>query len=737
MGLLDFIFGNDEDDLEKTETKHPLESVPGWSRPMGATTNDPQVGEDDAGNPVFRTALGRTYTVRVNPDQRTIRQKVTDAAPAVVEAVKDYAQNPTLPTAEQVGQFAYDATVGAAEDLDNIMFKGEGTIGDALSLASGVGLGARGANVAAKAITGNGIAPEGEPGTVLGLFLPAVKNTKYQSNIDRANELKALGATRDEIWEETGLWQLAEKGEWLTEIDDSKAEIALTAKFNNTKMPKQYKTETVIEERPVKTGGLTDQERLSAKIQTRKIMLEIRDRLARGEIDQQTAKDLAREAQQKLDEAIAAEGKTEYEQFEVTKKVEIPRKPLTPGRGPTMQGGKSTLDEVLFHDGFFAEMKEMGIDVSSTTAEAGRRKDSSAGESASGVQYRREPGPFIDKNRVSSFKNAAGWKNSPRNSADEELVQLWRDGKIPEEQVDAEMILSTMLHEVQHLIDAEVKSDTGTGFNDASSPRIRGEMTREFEKNLRNMVNLDTSISERTALSLMHELIYNPIEVDGIIGGTLLSPSKSEKFSISDILDSVYGSEPSFAKDEITDLGNVKNMAAHHVLNLGKIFDKWREYTTVMASFPPDHINHNIAKQDAKMEFIHRVSGTVPSDSGSADFYNSNSIMGDMVGPNNVDNKRARANVFFHLLDSGELNDVMDKYYKTMKSGLAQNIKASDEELYYLEGGETKSRLVQARRDMSAKDRKATPPYKMLDRDEERIWFADVYNNYNPSTKDQ
>ena len=79
----------------------------------------------------------------------------------------------------------------------------------------------------------------------------------------------------------------------------------------------------------------------------------------------------------------------------------------------------------------------------------------------------------------------------------------------------------------------------------------------------------------------------------------------------------------------------------------------------------------------------------------------------------------------------------MDKYYKTMKSGLAQNINASDEELYYLEGGETKSRLVQARRDMSAEDRKATPPYKMLDRDEERIWFADVYNNYNPSTKDQ
>ena len=736
MGLLDFIFGNDEDDLEKTETKHPLESVPGFQRPMGATTNDPQVGEDDAGNPVFQTALGRTYTVRVNPDQRTIRQKVTDAAPAVVEAVKDYAQNPTLPTAEQVGQFAYDATVGAAEDLDNIMFRGEGTIGDALGLASGVGLGARGANIAAKALTGDGIAPEGEPGTVLGLFLPAVKNTKYQSNIDRANELKALGATRDEIWEETGLWQLAERGEWLTEIDDSKAEIALTAQFNKTKIPKQYKTETVIEERPVKTGGLTDQERLSAKIQTRKIMLEIRDRLARGEIDQQTAKDLAREAQQKLDEAIAAEGKTEYEQFEVTKKVEIPRKPLTPGRSPTMKGGKSTLDEVLFHDGFFAEMNEMGIDVSGTTAEAGRRKDKSAGESASGVQYRREPGPFIDKNRVSSFKNAADWKYSPRNAADKELVQLWRDGKISEEQVDAEMILSTMLHEVQHLIDAEVKSDTGTGFNSDGSPKVRQAMRDEYEKNLKFLVTSKQPSKMKVGLSLLHELIYEPVKIDDVIGGPILG-ARDEKFSINEVLDSIYGADNSYDKSQITELGNIKSMRPDQVIGLDKIFKHWSTHQAAMETFPPDHKSHDIAKKDAKLEFIQRISGTVPSDKPSADFYNSDSLMTDMVGPTNKDNKLLRANAIYHMLNSGEFDGFIKDYYATINNPIKLTMSQSDSEIYRLEGGEVKSRLVQARRDMSSEDRKAMPPYKMLDRDEEQIWFSDTYGNYNPYTKDQ
>ena len=729
MGLLDFIFGNDDDDLEATEPKHPLESVPGWSRPMGASTNDQQVGEDDAGNPVFRTALGRTYTVRVNPDQRTIRQKVTDAAPAVVDAVKDYAQNPTLPTKEQVGQFAYDATVGAAEDLDNIMFKGEGTIGDALSLASGVGVGARGANIAAKALTGEGIAPEGEPGTVLGLFLPAIKNSKYQSNVTLADTMKANGASRDEIWNKTGLWQLSEKGEWLTELDDSKAEIALTAKYNKTQLPKQYTTETVIEKRPT-TSAPSREDRISAKVQVRKNLLEIQKDFVQGLISEEEAKRLAMAEQIRLD-AILNNKTTDFEEVEVTKKVEIPRKPLTTGRGPQMKGGKSTLDEVLFHDDFFSEMKEIGIDVTSTTAEAGRRKAQSAGFSASGNQFRSEPSSWEDVNRVNSYKNAANWKDAPRNDADRVLVDKWKKGEIPEGQVDGEMILSTMLHEVQHLIDAEVKSDTGTGFNSLDSPTVRGEMRSELERQLRFLVATKPSTEAKTAISLMHELIYNPVEVEDIIGGTLMSPSKSEKFSVNEILDSVYGSENSYAKSQITELGNVKSMAAHHVLNLGKVFDKWNHYKNVMSTFPPDHINHNIAKQDAKMEFIHRVSGTVEADGISPDFYNSNSVMGDMVGPNNVDNKRTRANVLFHLLDSGELNDVMDEYYKTMKSGLAQNINASDTELYYLEGGETKSRLVQARRDMTAEERAATPPYTMLDRDEERIWFADTYGYWN------
>jgi len=95
-------------------------------------------------------------------------------------------------------------------------------------------------------------------------------------------------------------------------------------------------------------------------------------------------------------------------------------------------------------------------------------------------------------------------------------------------------------------------------------------MRSELERQLRFLVSTKPSTEVKTALSLMHELIYEPVDLEDIIGGTLLSPSKSEKFSVNDILDSVYGPENSYAKSQITELGNVKNMSAHQVLNLGK-----------------------------------------------------------------------------------------------------------------------------------------------------------------------
>jgi hypothetical protein len=84
--------------------RHPLETVPFFDRPMGASIKDVQVGEDDIGNPVFKTKLGDTYTVRLNPDQRNLRAKIVEE---FIPAAQEYLKDPKLPTKEQ--------TVGAAK----------------------------------------------------------------------------------------------------------------------------------------------------------------------------------------------------------------------------------------------------------------------------------------------------------------------------------------------------------------------------------------------------------------------------------------------------------------------------------------------------------------------------------------------------------------------------------------------------------------------------------------------
>ena len=76
--------------------RHPLETVPFFDRPMGASIKDVQVATVD-GDPVFETKLGDRYTVRLNPDQRTTRTKIEED---VLPAVKQYLQDPQLPTKE-------------------------------------------------------------------------------------------------------------------------------------------------------------------------------------------------------------------------------------------------------------------------------------------------------------------------------------------------------------------------------------------------------------------------------------------------------------------------------------------------------------------------------------------------------------------------------------------------------------------------------------------------------------
>ena len=101
------------------EYVHPLASVPFFDRPMSASTRDPQIGTDDMGNPVFRTKLGDTYTVRLDPDQRNLRAKIQEdfinqafennqnLEQAVIIIFHFYLFQISLKTTKYISQFIY------------------------------------------------------------------------------------------------------------------------------------------------------------------------------------------------------------------------------------------------------------------------------------------------------------------------------------------------------------------------------------------------------------------------------------------------------------------------------------------------------------------------------------------------------------------------------------------------------------------------------------------------------
>lgn len=211
----------DEDTRSTKEyLQHPLETVPFFQRPIGSSTKDLKIGEDDAGNPVFQTSMGNEYTVKLNPDQRTLRKKVSDAIPVVKEAVTDYIEDPKLPTKEQLSEFAKQAgqsAVESVEDLGDLMFKGEGTTGDVFGAALGVGTASIPFSV-----------PEGAVRVFGGAGAKKIDTEIFS----KAEKLWNKGTPNEEIREQTGWYKDDADRKWRFEIDDSQMKLAGEGEFN-------------------------------------------------------------------------------------------------------------------------------------------------------------------------------------------------------------------------------------------------------------------------------------------------------------------------------------------------------------------------------------------------------------------------------------------------------------------------------------------------------------------------
>lgn len=609
MGILDFIFGDKDDSVEDATPSHPLETVPGWQRPIGATTNDQQVGEDDMGNPVFRTTLGGTYTVRVNPDQRTIRQKVEDAAPAVVDAVTDYAQNPTLPSKEAVGQFAYDATIGAAQELDALMFENDGTIGDVLATATAAGTGGM---VASRALQ--------EPmENAMGMFLNVRTPTVDSDSLKEAKDMARQGVDRDEIWKKTGWGRVA--GEWVTESDDSQSGIMLTDKYR----PRPGTMEEQTVEKTVTTAPDRNQ-RISAKTNARVRRNEIMAKMQSGELSREEGLAQLKALETELEGNLQGQTQT------VTETVKV-QKPATALKST------GTLSEVLGNEELTPFLD--GKDPPATV----------------GVAYK-SAGSLGSYDPNTKLIKAYDQKDLPntRNDAD----QLIRDEldnikakygenspeyKVAYSNAIADAIWSTTLHEVQHYIQ-DVNDFLGQGSNLEDAAKIAKIVKKDFAAGVKDIAD------QQPVKVLMKEL--------STISGTKVPNTRAARIEILEYL---------YAYEEVMRQGMAEDEA------FAALLPELRKSYGILRPEAEQLINY--VKQDPEL---------IGSMSDFTDLQNSTVGMINRLGGNNFD-------------------------------------------IYRHDAGEVMSRLTQARRNMSTKERRENPPWTMYKEvgvfDEGAIYSAD------------
>jgi hypothetical protein len=114
-----------------------LSNVPFFQRPMSASKTDKPTGNmDEAGNVEYISKTGQTYFIKPSADQRTTRTKIEED---VVPALKDFAANPSLPSADQMKQFGMDAVQGTYEGIKGAV-EGTGTMGDVFGVAPAMGI---------------------------------------------------------------------------------------------------------------------------------------------------------------------------------------------------------------------------------------------------------------------------------------------------------------------------------------------------------------------------------------------------------------------------------------------------------------------------------------------------------------------------------------------------------------------------------------------------------------------
>ena len=353
------------------------------------------------------------------------------------------------------------------------------------------------------------------------------------------------------------------------------------------------------------------------------------------------------------------------------------------------------------------------------TAEAGRRLDSSAGESASGVSYPDTPFNRMalrnsgkKKSMVSSFTNAGDWIKSPRNERDKVIVDRWNSGDLTEQQARSQMILSTMLHETQHWADSIFVSKSGVGFSSDRSDKAKAAMQSAFERSM-NQAFLDNNATGTRLATVLNSTPSNAIYTNRIkeLDLSAFAPTMD---------DLLYGRGGDYFSD-----GN--RYTKDDIASISGILNRFYAYRMANTQVAPEMIEQN------RLDFINsladskelKATGKFPVTG-----VDGNSITTPYAKKGTDEDlyfRQQKAEMILRILESGEGMDLYTPYMQIVQGKTANLRNLSDKEIYMLDMGEAKARLVQARRDMTPEELKNTPPWLMLDRDEWKLWNENQY----------
>jgi len=450
MGVLDRVlgfFGKDDDDLEATDQpKSPSElqsdaslRFGGLGAPLGFLTSeyDPYKSAMSLAGPVYSDSMtGKSYVSEPDTDQRTDRDIIIETAGAAKDAVVGYAQDPFLPTGQQVQDFGKAVVTETIDTFDRLA-AGDASLLEVLEAATGVGLGAKAAQ---KAFPD----PELDDSSfTTGMFLNVNSNNADMAALDRAKAAEINGVGREAIYKDTGWFRFAD--EWLYEISDKDTNIKLLQKFK--------KPLATIEEVEVPTTigkEVAEQMRLAAM----KKIIAARTDFINGDISEAEF--------EALSTAVEGQYKTDLASSTGTKTVRTKTNPETPAKD------KGTLSEVLVNaDDLEAALPPGSMDQ---TAQIKGRS-----EGYYGVKYGGTPPPGYSKvNTFPGAIRAKGEKSGPEalikdlafakvGNADQELLDLYKTGKITKDQFYADLTWGIMLHETQHLVQDALSFKSGRG----------------------------------------------------------------------------------------------------------------------------------------------------------------------------------------------------------------------------------------------------------------------------------